>query len=221
VILQLHQPLAFELPDIAPELGRYVIVDDFQIAGGGIIQAGLPDGQAHLRSQALERNRNWIPGNLTAQDRAARYHQKPGLVIITGLRGAGRKHLARQLEEYLFANGRMVYYVGIGSVIHGLNQDVVQPTHSASAEHIRRLAEVAHLMLDAGMILVLTAVEFTAENLEMLNAALTEETILTIWMGNEITTDIPFDLQVLADEAPEAALARVLVLLHEQGLIST
>jgi bifunctional enzyme CysN/CysC len=223
VVLRLQQPLAFELPGGEPELGRFVIVDDYQIAGGGIIQAALPDRQSHLRDLALERNRNWVPGSLTSQDRAARYQQKPCLVIITGLKGIGRKNLARLVEDRLFSAGHLVYYVGFGSVVHGLSRDIAHTDAAgrsvASPEHLRRLAEVAHLMLDAGMIMALTAIELTASNLEMLSAALPGETIVTVWMGNEVTTDIPIDLRILEEEPPANAVERILALLHEQGLI--
>ena len=92
-----------------------------------------------------------------AERRAARFAQRPTLLLITGAQGRRpEERLARALEARLFDEGRAVYFLGIGNVLYGVDADIARGRENRH-EHVRRLAEVANLMLDAGMILIVTA----------------------------------------------------------------
>jgi bifunctional enzyme CysN/CysC len=97
--------------------------------------------------------------------RAAIKGQRPAVIWFTGLSGAGKSTLANCLEQKLHAAGRHTYLLDGDNVRHGLNSDLGF-TDADRVENIRRVAEVAKLMVDAGLI-VLTAFisPFRAERL--------------------------------------------------------
>lgn len=215
--LHLGRAIAFDLPEVGATTSRFVIVDDFEICGGGIVRAALPDAQASVRDKVLLRNYKWEPSTIPVERRAERYRQRPALVLITGVQGIDRKELARVLERRLFDSGRTVYFLGIGNVLYGVDADLGR-TRENRLEHLRRLAEVANLMLDAGVILVVTAAELTQEDLDLIRVTVDPERIETVWLGPEATTDIDFDLQI-EDPDDAEAVGRIEGLLASRGII--
>ncbi len=168
---------------------RFVIVDDYEIRGGGIVREALPDRQTSVRDKVLLRNYKWEPSIIQPERRAEKYSQKAALILITGEHEADRKGLAKALEGKLFEDGQVVYFLGIGNVLYGVDADIERKPENR-LEHMRRLAEVANLMLDAGMILIVTAAELTQDDLEVIKTAVQPDWIETIWAGDTITTDL-------------------------------
>ena len=194
-ILKLKNPIAFdEHKDIA-ETSRYVIVDDYEISGGGVILEALPDEHADVREKVLLRNYKWETGKVSSEQRAERYNQKSVLLIITGEKNVGKKTIAKNLEATLFAEGKFVYFLGIGNVLYGVDADI-KTNGNFRDEHIRRLAETAHIMLDAGIILIITAVELTQNELEIIKEIVNPDKIEVVWVGERFTTDISCDLHI-------------------------
>jgi bifunctional enzyme CysN/CysC len=82
------------------------------------------------------------------------------------------------------------------------------------------MAETAHMFLDAGMILIMTAVELTEDDLKIFKTSLNPTQIETIWIGENDTTDINFDLQVMGgDENSERSVVQVKRMLQDHGII--
>jgi bifunctional enzyme CysN/CysC len=220
VELTLQSDLAFDLADHLPSTSRFVIVDQYEITGGGIILSDIADVESQVRDSVFQRNLRWIRGGVTLEQRQERYSQRPALVLITGKQGVGRKRLAQALETKLFQAGRLVYYLGFGSVIYGVDADLKRNNSLETRfEHIRRLAEVAHILLDTGHILVLTAVELTQEDLSLLKTVITPEFIETVWVGEEVTTNIRFDLRIEALDDVDSAVTQIRSLLQEHGVV--
>jgi bifunctional enzyme CysN/CysC len=146
-----------------------------------------------------------------------RHRQRPALILITGEKGVDRKGVARALEGRLFDAGRLVYFLGIGNVLYGVDSDI-ERTEENREEHLRRLAEVANLMLDAGVILVVTAVELTQEDLDLIRVSVDPDRIQTIWLGSEVTSHISADLIIAAPGDP-AVVDRISTLLQDRGII--
>lgn len=215
--LSLGRAVAIDLPAEGLATSRFVVVDDYEICGGGIVREALADRDAALRDKVQLRNYKWEASLIPVERRAERYGQRPALVLITGELEADRKSLARELESRLFDAGRSVYFLGIANVLYGVDADLDR-TREHRREHLRRVAEVANLMLDAGVILLVTASELTRQELELFGIMVDSEQIQTIWVGPHITTDIGFDLQIPAGTTAEAA-SRVEDLLRRQGII--
>ncbi len=220
IVLRLHHPIAFDLSETLGDTSRFVIVDDYEICGGGIVLEDLTDEQAQLRNDVFRREQKWVPSEVSSDRRAERYNQKPALVVITGEKGVGRKRVARMLEQRLFTDGKFVYYLGIGSVLYGVDADLKRDLPpDGRHEHVRRLAEIANLFLDAGLILIVTAVELSEEDLKILQTVVDPSRIETIWVGENVTTDILFDLKVVDSELAENSVVQIKRLLQDHGFI--
>ncbi len=216
-VLKLDRAIACDLAEDIPTTSRFVIVDDFEIRGGGIVREALPDRQASVRDQVLLRNYKWEPSVIQPERRAEKYNQKAALILVTGENEADRKGVAKAIESKLFEDGKVVYFVGIGSVLYGIDADIERKPENR-LEHMRRLAEVANLMLDAGMILVVAAAELTQDDLEVIKTAVQPDWIETIWAGDTITTDLAVDLQLPGGAVPEA-VDRLKAHLQDKGII--
>lgn len=98
---------------------------------------------------------HWQSLALNKATRAARKHQVPRCIWFTGLSGAGKSTIADALERRLFAQGFHTYLLDGDNVRHGLNRDLGFTDHDR-VENIRRVAEVAKLMVDAGLIVLVS-----------------------------------------------------------------
>ncbi|MCB9911361.1 MAG: adenylyl-sulfate kinase [Verrucomicrobiales bacterium] len=222
-VLHCASPIAFDVDAGIPEMGRFVLIDNFEISGGGIIREGLPDEQSWVRSKVLQRNIKWEMSTISLQARAERYCQAGTLVLVTGQADSRKKDLAKALESHLFGLGRLTYYLGLGSVLYGVDADLKTPESDSRTEHrqehLRRFAEVAHLFLDAGLILVSTATDLTQEDANLINAVLEDHRMLVIWSGDSPSTDVKPDLVADRETGLETAVERIRALLQDQGVL--
>ena len=219
VVLRCRHAIAFDTVDSNPSTSRFVIVDDYEIRGGGIIREALADEQQQMRQQVIQRNLNWAVSAVSREKRWERYNQKATLLLVTGKRNVGKKTLARAIEKHLFNEGKMVYFMGIANVLYGVDADIKKPgtdqTHRP--EHLRRMAEVANILLDAGIILVVTAIGLTQNELEIIRGVVDSDLIEAIWLGED-----PTDIQALhipnLDDL-DTSLDRVKRLLQDKNAI--
>ena len=139
------KPVAFDSYAANPATGAFILIDRMSNAtlGAGVIDHGLRRAQ-NLSYQAFDVNR---------QVRAAMKQQEPTIVWFTGLSGSGKSTIANLVEKRLTAEGRHAYILDGDNVRHGLNKDLGF-TDEARVENIRRVAEVARLMADAGLIVL-------------------------------------------------------------------
>ncbi|MGE0816230.1 MAG: GTP-binding protein [Vicinamibacterales bacterium] len=216
-VLKLKRAIAFDLRADLPQTGRFVIIDGYEIQGGGIVRESLPDREDWARSKVLLRNQKWESSLVAPERRAQRFSQRPMLLFVTGDRDIDRKGLAKELEAHLFAAGRNVYFVGMANMLYGVDADIDR-TSTNRAEHFRRLGELAHLMLDAGVLLIVSAAELTQDDLEIVKVSVPAERIATIWLGPSVTTDIACDLLV-TPTAEQNAIDVVETMLQDRGVI--
>jgi bifunctional enzyme CysN/CysC len=155
VNLSLDQAIAFEPYAANPDLGGFILIDRITNAtlGCGMIRFALR--RAHnIHWQALEVHKD---------SRAALLGQSPKVLWFTGLSGAGKSTIANLVERRLHALGRATYILDGDNVRHGLNRDLGF-TDADRVENIRRVAEVAKLMADAGLIVLVSFISpFRAE----------------------------------------------------------
>ena len=141
------------------------------------------------------RDYKWESSRIPAEERAAKFGQRPALVIITGKKDSGKKPLAKALEKRLLDDGRFAYFIGIGNILYGVDADI-KGVCDDRREHVRRLAEVVHLMLDAGLIIILTAIELTQDELDLIKTTISLDGCHVVWIGSEISTDITADIKI-------------------------
>ncbi|RPI77465.1 MAG: adenylyl-sulfate kinase, partial [Desulfobacteraceae bacterium] len=210
--------VAFDLPDDIAPMGRFVIVDEYEISGGGIILEDLEDPQTWVRDKLYLRETKWEKSGISQEQRTEKYNQRATLILITGKKDIGKKPLARSLEARLFGDGRIVYFMNIGNVLYGVDADI-KGRNNNRQEHLRRLSEVAHIMIEAGIILILTAIELTQEDIDLIKAIINPDKIEVIWIGDEVTTNVAYDLHFpdVADLGQSSH--RVKRMLQEKGII--
>lgn len=201
-ILRTERPIAFDLVEDIAGTSRFVLVDNYEIAGGGIITKVLEDEESEIRESVRLRNYKWELSEVSAENRMERYSQKPVLVMLTGGADMGKKKLAKALEKDLINRGRFVYYLGIGSYLYGVGADIKKAENLNQEESIRRFAEVANIMMDAGLILVATARNLTKKDVNVIRAVTGGE-VQVVWVGEEVTTDIEADLHLTDPEDME------------------
>ena len=145
--LATDKPLVFDTYADNSATGGFVLIDRIThlTVGAGVIDHALRRAQ-NVMPQFFEINK-------TA--RAALNQQKPCVLWFTGLSGSGKSTIANELEKQLFAMGRRTYVLDGDNVRHGLNKDLGF-TQEDRIENIRRVAEVAKLMVDAGLIVITT-----------------------------------------------------------------
>ena len=150
--LRTRKPIAFDPRAEIAALGRFVIVDGFDLAGGGVI---LDDRYPRRTADSLHKSPNiyWTVGRVTAAQRARAHGHAGRVVWLTGLSGSGKTTLAIELERELFERGQLVYVLDGDNVRHGLCADLAF-SPADRRENIRRVGEVARLFADAGVICV-------------------------------------------------------------------
>jgi len=216
--LQLGRAIAFDPAEEVLATGRFVVVDRYEICGGGIVREALKDRQTWVREKVLLRDYRWERSTISAEERAARFRQRPALVIITGKKDSGKKPIARALEQDLLVDGYLVYFLGIGNILYGVDADI-RGQADVRKEDIRRLAEVAHILLEAGFILIVTAIELTQEELETIHTGIESDQIVTVWRGAGGSDALRRDLSLGEDTEVKSAAQQVGALLRDLGIL--
>ncbi|MDP1732641.1 MAG: sulfate adenylyltransferase subunit CysN [Devosia sp.] len=147
VTIAADKPLAFDAYGSNSRTGSFILIDRISNAtlGAGVIDFGLRRAQ-NLSYQSFDVSR---------QVRAELKRQEPSIVWFTGLSGSGKSTIANLIEKRLTTDGRHAYILDGDNVRHGLNKDLGF-TEADRVENIRRVAEVARLMADAGLIVVVS-----------------------------------------------------------------
>jgi bifunctional enzyme CysN/CysC len=152
IVLRARRLVALDDHKAHASAGRFVLMDDFSIVGGGAISmAGYPD-QRKLMGQKSQ-NLKGSESRVSAEMRRERNGHPGGVLWFTGLSGSGKSTIAIATEQHLFALGYQVYVLDGDNVRRGLNTNLgFSPDDRA--ENIRRVGEVAALFADAGMIVI-------------------------------------------------------------------
>ncbi|MDF2757237.1 MAG: cysNC, partial [Nitrospira sp.] len=158
--LRTKAPVAFDLSASFEATGRFVLVDDYDIAGGGIVTEMIKDDQEFLREEARRRDFAWVKGEVGIEERAQQYGHRAAIVLITGGRHTGKSFLAKKLEARLVADGRHAYLLDGENLRRGLDADLADGERSQTMEMARRYGEVARLLADTGLIVVSTTNPF-------------------------------------------------------------
>ena len=150
----LRSPALLPLDEFAtnPRGGRFVLVDGYQIAGGGIINMeGYPDQRSLIT--VMGTNLTEVEHRVPLEARITRNGHRGGVLWFTGLSGSGKSTLAIEVEHRLFRKGYQIYVLDGDNVRAGLNANLgFSPDDRA--ENIRRVGEVAALFSDAGFIVI-------------------------------------------------------------------
>ncbi len=143
--ISLDQNVAFDTYQENPDTGGFILIDRLS---NNTVAAGMINF-------ALRRSHNIVMQHVDIDKatRAKQKHQKPCVIWLTGLSGSGKSTIANLVEKKLHAMGQHTYLLDGDNVRHGLNKDLGF-TDVDRVENIRRISEVAKLMVDAGLIVI-------------------------------------------------------------------
>ncbi len=175
--LALSKPLVFEPYEHNRTLGGFILVDKFTHAtvAAGMIRHNLRRAQ-NVHRQAL---------SITRADRERINGHKGKVIWFTGLSGSGKSTIANALEKELHAQGKRTYILDGDNIRQGLNKDLGF-TDADRVENIRRVAEVAKLMMDAGLIVMTAFISpFRAER-EMARELIGNENFIEVFVDTPL-----------------------------------
>ena len=177
VNLSTSAPIVFEPYQQNRYLGSFILIDklNFQTVGAGMIEFALRRA-SNIHWQALE---------ISKTTRAAQKHQTPCCLWFTGLSGSGKSTIANLLEKRLHAEGRHTYILDGDNVRHGLNRDLGF-TEADRVENIRRVAEVAKLMVDAGLIVLVSFISPFRNERQMARTLFNDDEFMEVFVDTPI-----------------------------------
>ena len=157
ITIRTKAPIAFDLYANFETTGRFVLVDEYDVAGGGIITELVSDEQEDFRTEARERDSAWVKGDVGAEERSLRYGHRAAVLLLTGPDMTAKSFLARKLETVLVAEGRHAYLLAAENLQRGLDADLHEVK---SEEMVRRFGEVVRLLTDTGSLVITTTNAF-------------------------------------------------------------
>ncbi len=211
-ILETLKPLAFDNVADISSTGRFVIVDNYEIAGGGIILAPVFEEQSVVKDYVKRREIGWERSGITPEDRAQKYQHKSALIIIAGQADTGKQRIAKALEEQLFKDGKFVYFLGISNQL-ALRENSSNDRTLNRLSHIQELGEMAHVLTDSGLILITSISNADNAEIKMLKSLNLPNRTLVINVGEEQLAAEQADLDLPANLETEEAVAKILDLL--------
>jgi bifunctional enzyme CysN/CysC len=152
---ELDEPLAFDRYEHSRDTGGFILIDRItnDTVGAGLVSSGT------LKAQDVP----WQKIEVTRSSRSLLKKHAPAILWFTGISGAGKSTIANLVEKRLHAEGRHTYLLDGDNIRHGLNRDLGF-SDVDRVENVRRVAEVAKLMADAGLVVLVALISpFRAE----------------------------------------------------------
>jgi len=196
--LSLDRPVAFDPYAINRDMGGFILIDRYT---HNTVAAGL----LHFALRRAD-NVHWQAITVDKQARSVIKGQRGCVVWLTGLSGAGKSTIANIVEQKLHATGRHTYLLDGDNVRHGLNRDLGF-TDADRVENIRRVAEVAKLMVDAGIIVIASFISpFKAER-QMARELVAENEFIEVFVDSTLAVAEQRDTKGLYAKARRGELA--------------
>ncbi|MQT92201.1 sulfate adenylyltransferase subunit CysN [Pseudomonas helleri] len=175
--LALNKPLVFDTYAQSHTLGGFLLVDKYtqSTVAAGMIRHNLRRAQ-NVHRQAL---------SITREDRERLNGHKGKVIWFTGLSGSGKSTIANALEKELHTQGKRTYILDGDNVRQGLNKDLGF-TDADRVENIRRIAEVAKLMMDAGIIVMTAFISPFRREREMAKELIGADNFLEIYVSTSL-----------------------------------
>ncbi len=218
ILLESPKPLAFDLVDENPSTGRFVIIDNHEIAGAGIVLENVKTSESILADHVRDREFAWDGSPIKDAERSMVYGHGAKFLVITGADAERVENLATTMEKLLFYRNFKAFYLSLSNVQHGLDADI-SFMQEARYEHVRRLGELARILTASGQIFITALPEAEPHELRILELLNKPNEIAVVNLGANPIGDFPISLSLDEDIAVTDATDRVMTLLKEKNVI--
>ena len=190
-------PVAFDPYEANRRTGAFIVIDRYtnRTVGAGMIAFPLRRAS----------NIAWQPLSIGKAERAALKNQKPRIIWFTGLSGAGKSTIANILDQKLFALGNHTMLLDGDNLRHGLNRDLGF-TEADRVENIRRVGEVAKLMVDSGLIVICSFISPYKAERDMVRGLVAEGDFIEVFVNTPIEECMRRDPKGLYSKAKEGKI---------------
>ncbi len=195
--LSTDRPLVFEPYEANRTLGGFILIDK-------ITNATVAAGMIHFSLRRAQ-NVHWQPTDVTRESHAAMKNQRPAVLWLTGLSGAGKSTIANIVEKKLARMNRHTFLLDGDNVRHGLNKDLGF-TDADRVENIRRVGEVARLMTDAGLIVITAFISPFRSERDMVRAMMAPGEFVEVHVDTPLQEAEARDVKGLYAKARSGAL---------------
>ncbi len=170
------RPAVFDLVSENEKMARFVIVDDYEIAGCGVILTEESIDTSLLEKRVKEREFNWDVGAISRDLRIAGYGHAGKFIVFNVKEDDNRsnlideaKSLAKTLERRLFSAGKHTYYLSISNIFDDLSIDNQNSASTLSREeHLLQLGKIARIMTESGLLFITVLPDADDSDLEKL-----------------------------------------------------
>ncbi|MGY8706286.1 sulfate adenylyltransferase subunit CysN [Bradyrhizobium sp. 18BD] len=190
-------PVAFDPYEANRRTGAFIVIDRYtnRTVGAGMIAFPLRRAS----------NIAWQPLLIGKAERAALKNQKPRIIWFTGLSGAGKSTIANILDQKLYALGNHTMLLDGDNLRHGLNRDLGF-TEADRVENIRRVGEVAKLMVDSGLIVICSFISPYKAERDMVRGLVAEGDFIEVFVNTPIEECMRRDPKGLYTKAKEGKI---------------
>ena len=215
-ILETSKPIAYDLSGDFESTSRFVIVDNYEIAGGGIITEHISTDESILKDHIHRREELWEKGFVSPFEREAKNQHKSKFVVFTG--DQVTQTIAKKLEKRLFESNYGTYYLGMKSFRGGLSADVIDETEFKE-EQILRLGELARILTDSGQIFITSLKDIDDYDIEYLKLLTAPSDFIVINIGKNSFSTFKVDIDIESCDNDESAVEDAFNLLKSEKVI--
>lgn len=217
-VFETGKPIAFDRASDLRETGRFVIVDNYEIAGAGTVLDALREDRSILRDQVSSREKVWERSGVGSLLRAKIYGHRPGFILISGKVNTGKQKIARELEARLLDQGVKAFYLGISNLVAGLESGLVEGIESQE-EIVMRLGELGRIITESGQVFITTISDpddFDIETLQILNAP---NEVLVVQVGPTPFASFKPSFAIEENEPLDSAVEKIAAFLKQQDIL--
>ena len=217
LVLRTRHQIAFDLASDLEGTGRFVIVDEYDIAGGGIVREAVTDEAAGRRLENRIRGMEWARGDITPEQRTEINGHPASMVMFTGDANTGKHQVARALESALVRSGHNAYLLDGKNVVLGVDADIA---FDDIDELVRRFGEVAYMLLDAGQLVISTTNVIGLTDHLVLQTQISPFQMFVVHIGTE-AEGLPEGADIRLNLRPDVdgAVAAIMAELDQRGLL--
>ncbi len=224
-VLETMRPVAFDLATELPAMSRFVLVDDYEIAGCGVVLASEEGDGSVLRERVMAREFAWEKGAISRELRIAGYGHAGKFIVFAAPEpardsGAHRRaaDLAKALERRLFATHKHTYYLAIRNLFEDLEEADSEEVVGRE-EHLRQLGQLARLMTDSGLLFITVLPGADRTDLEKLRLLNEPAELFVVTVGDCDLEDWRAQVELSEATDSEEAIQRITRRLNAENVI--